>query len=379
MNASHAKTWIEISQAALLHNCRLVKREVTPSQVVPVLKANAYGHGAVLAASVLDREEAPFFAVDALDEAIELASAGVKTPLLILGHIPLASLPVAIERGFAFVLSSREAWNVVLQEAEAERYANVHIECETGLHRQGASLAFVKEIVRHPLAKQVIRGLCMHFANAEDLDPTMTSTQLERFQAFEDVLEEADLPVFKHAACSAAAFLSVASRFDAVRLGISLYGIWSAPVLAKHFHEQRSDLVLKPVITWKTMVVQVKELQPGDHVGYGMSFTAEKPMKIAVLPIGYADGFDRQLHSNRGFVLIRGERCPVIGRVCMNMTMVDVTHLAEVKIEDEVVLFGVSGNQSISPADWEALEATPYIAYEAVARLSARVPRHLVE
>ena len=224
-----------------------------------------------------------------------------------------------------------------------------------------------------------LEGLTTHFANIEDTtDHSYARDQLDRFRRALDRLREGGVSVpVPHAACSAATILFPESHFSLARVGISSYGIWpSKETRVSSGHVEGAQMELRPALTWKTRVAQVKTVPSGSYVGYGCSWRAPVESRIAVLPIGYADGYDRAL-SNIGHVLIRGKRAPIRGRVCMNVTMVDVTHHPEVELEDEVVLLGAQGEERIRAEDLAGWANT--IAYEVVARISSHLPRHRVQ
>lgn len=383
MQLSREKTWIEISSSALRKNFELMQAQIGSTRVIPVLKANAYGHGQTLVLHALSEADVPFFAVDSLEEARAIRARHPQTPILVLGYIPQISLPDALDLSLSFVCSKVETIHALKELTSIERPAKLHLEIETGLHRQGASPAALDEILSVLEGMQgniQIEGVCTHFANAEE--PAIMNQypmlQEERFKiAYERIVAAGHTPSWRHAACSAAAWLRPSSYFDAVRYGISLYGIWSSIEVRDVMNQRAPKLQLHPVITWKTMVAEVKTVLSGEPVGYGLSERVHRETVIAVLPIGYADGFDRRL-SSVGQVLIQGQRCRVIGRVCMNMIMVDVTDVPGVQLEDEVVIFGRQGDDRLIPEDWEMF-APGLIAYEAVARLRMDIPRMLIE
>jgi alanine racemase len=382
MQPSHEKTWIEISGSALRANLEFMQLHVSPSQVIPVIKANAYGHGLKLVPHALAEAEVPFFAVDSIEEAKTLRTLYPQLPILILGYIPQFSLEEALNLSFSFVCSKAETIASLKTLTSMERPAKIHLEIETGLHRQGANpreLEMMLQALEGTSDSIFVEGICTHFANAEE--PAVMNQypmlQEERFlMACERVAMAGYTPKWRHAACSAAAWLRSTSCFDAIRLGISLYGIWSSIEVREVMHERSPELKLRPVMTWKTIIAETKTVASGEPIGYGLTERVHRETRLAVLPIGYADGFDRRL-SSVGQVLIGGKRCRVLGRVCMNMIMVDVTELESVKLEDEVVIFGIQANDRLTPEDWEVF-APGLIAYEAVARLRQDIPRLLV-
>ena len=376
-----AKTWIEVSASALQANVRAAQAVAKDTAVIPTVKANAYGHGLSLVMRALARENVPFFAVDSVEEARVIREISARIPVLLLGYIPRHQLQEVVQSGWSFVCSKREMLMWLTEVATARHPAKVHLEVETGLYRQGADTQELEAMLAF-LEQQtegfIVEGVCSHFASAENVeDQRSVEVQEARFiAACSRVQSAGHTPRWRHIACSAALWLRVASRFDAVRLGISLYGIWSSAGVANRAQSLYPDLALMLPLTWKTLVAEVKTVPAGTAVGYGASEYVQRDTKLAVLPIGYADGFDRRL-SSCGEVLIHGERARVVGRVCMNMCMVDVTDIAQVQVEDEVVVLGKQGTEVVSPADVETRQAN-FIAYEAVARLRADIPRILV-
>ncbi len=376
-----AKTWIEVSASALRTNLAAAVRIARPAQVMPVVKANAYGHGLAIVVQALAGESVPFFAVDSVEEARVIREANSDAPVLLLGYVPRHQLKEVLESGWSFVCSKHEMLGWVIEQATSERPAKIHLEVETGLYRQGADqeeLEAMLALLETAGSRVVVEGICSHFASAEQVENQDSVETQERLleEAFARVQERGYTPRWCHIACSAAIWLRTPESCNAVRLGISLYGIWSSAGVAEEASRQHPALALTPVLTWKTIVAELKSVPGGTAIGYGGTEQVTRPTRLAVLPIGYADGFDRRL-SSCGEVLIHGKRARVLGRVCMNMCMVDVTDIPEVRLEDEVVLYGSQGHERVSPQDTERRLAN-FIAYEAVARLRADIPRILV-
>ena len=382
MQPTPEKTWIEISASALRQNFAAIQAHVSPAHIIPVIKANAYGHGIKLVSHALMGSPVLFFGVDSFEEARTLRTLHPTTPILILGYIPHAQLAEALDLSLSFVCSKVSTIEYLKELTSLERPARIHLEIETGLHRQGANpheLEAILNALEGTRDRIQVEGVCMHYANAEE--PASMNQypmlQEERFMlACERIEAAGHKPKWRHAACSAAAWLRPGATFDAIRFGISLYGIWSSLEVRETMHERIPNLTLQPVIAWKTMVAEIKTVQSGEPIGYGLTERVHRETKVVILPIGYADGFDRRL-SSVGYVLIRGRRCRVLGRVCMNMTMVDATDLATVELEDQVVIFGAQGEGRIIPEDWERI-IPGFIAYEAVAGLGRDIPRVLV-
>ena len=371
------KTWIEISGDNLLHNIRQFRACVGDDvKIAAVVKSNAYGHGLIEVAKAVE-EQADFFGVDSVDEAILLRRAEIGKPILILGYTLLTRLAEVVDNGFNQVVSSFETLEALKTIATADRPALIHLKIETGTSRQGIWLKDLPQFLGFIKANTVIKlsGMSTHFANVEDTtDHSYARTQLKAFQEAVAVAENCGFKNFiKHTACSAAALVFPEARFDMIRLGISLYGLWSSDATKVSARQSGlTDFVLKPCLTWKTRVVQIKELPAGTSVGYGCTEKVNANTKIAILPVGYWDGYDRRL-SSVGNVLIRGQRCRVLGRVCMNMTIVDVSHVANVQLEDEVVLLGRQGREEITAE--ELARKCQTINYEVVTRINPLIKR----
>jgi len=369
------KTWVEIDAAALRHNYRSLARLAKPAETMAVIKANAYGHGLLECANILKKENVKWFGVDHLDEALALRKAGIKQNILVIGFTPVVRLNEAVQKNISVTVFNLETLNAL---AKLKKKSRVHVPIETGLTREGiggkeleTALAFLD---KHRNRIE-LEGVHMHFANIEDTKSrAYADRQLNEYNQAIGKLEEYKLyPRLKHTASTAASILYSNTHFDLVRTGIGLYGLWPSEDTRRRAADR---LILQPVLSWKTMVAQVKSVKRGTPVSYGLSERVQRDSKVAVLPIGYADGFDRIANSKRGHVLINGKRCKVLGRVCMNMTMVDVTDAGNVKPQQEVVLIGKQGKERMSAEEVGALGKT--INYEIVTRINWDIPRRVI-
>ena len=371
-------TWVEIDRAALLHNARTLRKRVAPAAFLAVVKGNAYGHGLTGVADVL-RDETDWFGVNALHEAEALRAAGHVRPLLIMGNTPPGCASAVVRGGFRQVVYDAESVTALAAAARAAGVpARVHLKVETGTNRQGIQgddLAALAAAVRaHP--ELVLDGIYTHYANIEEADDfAYAGHQLRRFTEAVALVEAGGPVPVKHTACSAAAILYPQTYFNLVRVGISLYGLWPSEETRRSACAGQRPLELRPALTWKARVAQVKDVSAEEAVGYGCTFRTEQPTRLAVLPVGYYEGLDRGL-SNRGAVLIRGRRAPIAGRVCMNMCMVDVTAIPGAAAGDEAVILGAQGDERISAEEIAAHLDT--INYEVVTRIGASVPRLMV-
>ncbi|MBI5529456.1 MAG: alanine racemase [Deltaproteobacteria bacterium] len=385
-------SWVEVDAAALRHNVGEFRRLIGSNRkLLAVVKSNAYGHGlcetarSALAAaadpSSAGLRRADWLGVFDLDEAARLRDAGIDVPVLIMGDVSDKGLPEAIERGFRLTVPSCDmARRVAAAATRTGRRAVTHIKIETGTNRQGMASVDAIEAGRVLRASGAVEveGAYTHFANIEDTtDHSYAFGQLGTFNEAIGALERAGIrPSLRHASCSAATILFPETYFEMVRMGIGMYGLWpSRETRVSAAQEGRTPIDLRPALTWKTRVIQVKDVAAGSFVGYGCTFRATRKMKIAVLPVGYANGYDRGF-SNTAYVLIRGRRAAVTGRVCMNLIMVDVTDIPDAAAGDEVVLLGRQGDDAITADQLAAMIGT--INYEIVARIDPAAPRVLI-
>ncbi|MEM9555160.1 MAG: alanine racemase [Acidobacteriota bacterium] len=386
-------SWIEVSASAVARNLTFFRSRVGAEvELSSVVKSNAYGHGRREMALLAAAQGADSFCVHALEEALDLRASGFAQDILIMGHVPLQRLDEAVEGGFRLVLYNREsAERLAALTTSNGRRVRVHLKVETGTHRQGvdgAALdALLEVLARHrtppddPEAPGLdVEGVYTHFADIEDTtDSSYAEHQLQRFGgALERLAAAGFRPRCRHTACSAASLVLPSTRFDMVRLGIGQYGFWSSrETLASYRtrHGAGARDALQPVLAWKTRISQLKTVPADAYVGYGCSWQATRETRLAILPIGYADGYDRRLSSS-AHVLVAGRRAPVRGRVCMNLTMVDVTDIPGVELEDEVVLLGRQGERTIHADELASIVGT--IHYEIVTRLGAHLPRIIV-
>ncbi len=365
-------SWIEVDAEAIACNLRKFKRLLAgDTKLMAVVKGEAYGHGMVPTALCALRAGADWLGVFNLGEALELRQEGVLAPLLALGYVPLADLEEALALDVRLTVSSLETISAAKEAArKTGKKARLHLKVETGTYRLGFDEVGIKSALEMFRKDDllVLQGIHTHFANIEDTtEHGYAKDQLERFKHYLALIREAnfDVPV-PHTACSAAAILFPDTYFAMVRVGIGMYGMWpSKETYLSALQDGKDPLELRPALTWKTRVAQVKSVPTGAYVGYGCTYRTTRETKLAVLPVGYANGYDRLL-SNRGHVLIRGLRAPIRGRVCMNLTMVDVTDIPGVSLEDEVVLLGRQNAEEIGAEQMASWAQT--INYEIVTR-----------
>jgi alanine racemase len=369
-------TWIEIDTEKLRANIEAFRTLTQPdTALMVVVKANAYGHGLRVVASVA-AERADWLGVNSCEEALEVSSLGVAKPVAILGHTPVDQLRPVIRNGYRQVVYRLDVATAMSREAEeAGKEAFVHLKVETGTNRQGIPVEDLEEFVAvlRRLPAINIEGVYTHFANIEDtLDPSFAQSQLQRFRQAVSILNSMGVrPPLIHAAATSGVLLYPETDFSMVRLGIGAYGVWPSRETQLAARERGRHITLAPILTWKTRVAQVKNLKAGEFVGYGLTYRASRPMQVVVVPVGYFDGYDRRL-SNAGRALIHGQPVAVIGRVAMNMMMLDVTDVGA-QPDDEVVLLG---RQDASEIRVEELsEKAGTIPYETLCRINPLVPR----
>lgn len=380
----HQHTWIELSREALMQNLHMMKSHVASGvKFMFVVKANAYGHGLREILSIAESEPdlVDTYGVHSIEEATDVRACGITKPLFVLGYIPLQHLQRVVELDVTPVVTNIETLQALSDiAATLQKTITVHLKCETGTYRQGVlidELPRYAEIL-HNSTFVKLGGMTTHFANIEDTtDHKYAFGQLERFQQFLSRAAELGLsPTLNHVACSAALLLFPQTHFNMVRAGISSYGFWSSKeTYLSHALERNDKCELHPVLSWKTIVGHIKMVPPDSYIGYGGTYKTTHSTKLAILPIGYYDGYDRGL-SNIGYVLIKGMRAPIRGRVCMNMTIVDVTHIPDIRLEDEVILIGTTDRDAISADTMASFLGT--INYEVVTRINPRIERTVV-
>jgi alanine racemase len=337
-----------------------------------VVKSNAYGHGILKVAEICLKAGADWLGVANLNEALELRANKISAPIFILSYYPLEDLKIkkGVQEGVDFpVYTLRQIKFLNQVGRKLKKKVNVHLKIDTGASRIGVrdlntALTFEQKIKNSDFLN--LRGIFTHYADSESEDQSYANQQTEKFQ---EIVQKIEAPFF-HAACSAAIINSQNSLFNMVRLGIGLYGLWPSSYTRQKAREL--SLSLKPALSWWTKVIQVKELKAGTPIGYDRTFITKKKAKIAVLPVGYADGYDRHL-SNQGRVMIRGVACPVRGRVCMNLIMVDVSRVKKIKEGDKVLLLAGENDSLINADNWAQKIGT--INYEIVTRINQDIPR----
>lgn len=372
-------TCAEIDIRALVHNLNEAKRLAGPkSRILAVVKADAYGHGAVKVSEALVRSGVQHLGTALVEEAVELRDAGIKIPIIVLGGIFKEQIPKIAEYGLTPVVYQEGFLKAVAEEAgKRNKEINIHIKIDTGMGRIGVlpyeAVDFVKKAASQKNIK--VEGIMTHFADADLADKEYAKKQMAEFTAIADKLDKEGIKIpYQHIANSAALVSFENDRFNMARPGIMLYGYapFSNPPVPTLVKGGERGFNLIPVMSLKTRILHLKKVSSGTYISYGRTFTAKRESIIATLPVGYADGYSRAL-SNKGSVIVRGKKAPIAGRVCMDMTMIDVTGIDGVEINDEAVLIGSQGKEVITADDIAMLANT--ISYEVLCCIGKRVPR----
>ena len=368
----YLRCYVEISLEAIGHNIREVKKRLPEGvKLLGVVKANAYGHGAVPVASYLENQ-VDYFATATIEEAVELRENGISAPILILGYVSPSQYGDLVEYDITQTIDSyAQALALEKEAARQNRKAKAHLAVDTGMTRIGFQ---VTEHDADEAAKIAdlphieLEGMFTHFSCADQEDKTYCSMQMEKYDKMTALLAERGVTIPLRHICNSAGIMEFDDhRFEMVRSGIITYGIYPSEEVKK----ERLDL--NPALSWKSHVIHVKEVGPGIGVSYGATYVTEKPMtRIATVSAGYADGYPRAL-SNQGCVLIHGKKAPIIGRICMDQMMVDVTDIPDVQVEDVVTLVGTDGDETITIE--EIANPAARFDYEMLCDISSRVTR----
>lgn len=371
MDVNIRPVWAEVNLDNIINNIREIKKNINGEEIIAVVKANAYGHGAIDIAPILVENGADRLAVAMLSEALELREAGIKVPILILGYTDVTFAEMLINNDIEQTVYSLDYAKELSKKAEAlGKIAKIHIAVDTGMGRIGflPSKKSVEEVVEiSKLHNLNITGVFTHFSNADEEDKSYAHNQINKFNLFIKDLEEREINLgIKHISNSASIIDIEDAHYNAIRPGIILYGYYPSEYINKE------KLKLMPALSLKCQVIHVKELKKGEYIGYGRTFRTERDSVIATLPIGYADGYIRGLYKKAN-VIVNGKLAPVVGRICMDQCMVDITDVGPVKVGDEVILLGEDNGLKNDADDMAKLLDT--INYEILCLIGRRVPR----
>ncbi len=367
---SRDRVWVEVYLDHLAYNIQQLKQKVGPDvKLLPMLKANAYGCGGPIVGKIALANGADWLGVELVDEALDLRRANITIPLLVAG--PVADWQAEAIVSYDLRVTVRDEATVTALAAcasEQHKILPVHVELDTGLRRLGLSadeaLALIQRIAASASLK--LEGVWTHFASSDDPNIAFTQLQFQRYQAFLERLNEEGIEVpIRHVSNSAALIQYPEMRLNMSRCGETVYGLVPRRDLFK-------QVSLKPVVAWKTHLVRIQRVATGESVGYGQTWVAQRHSRIGTLPIGYADGYRRSL-SNRAITLVRGKMAPIIGRISMQMAMIDLTDIPEAALNDEVVLMGQQGEHCVSAYDLAAWADTA--EFEILVGISSRIPR----
>ena len=370
---TYSRVYAKIDLDAIAYNMEQMKQNIRPeTKVMAVIKADGYGHGAVQIAEMMERWNYIWgFAVATLDEAVVLRTEGIQKPILVLGCVFPDQYMEMLKHEIRMNIYTEEMAEAIARMAEREgKTAYMHIKLDTGMSRLGfgineQSAETIKRISKMPNVN--MEGIFTHFTKADEKDKSFTKKQIQEFVWMTERLKEKNVRfTYEHCSNSAGIIDVPEANFDIVRAGISTYGLYPSEEVDK------TNVKLKPALALKSHVAFVKEIERGTPVSYGGTFVAKEKMKIATIPVGYADGYPRSL-SNKGYVLIRGKKAPILGRVCMDQFMVDVTQIEGVSFGDKVTMIGKDGNE-ILPVEVLS-ELSGRFNYEFVCDLGKRIPR----
>jgi len=369
MRTRNLKTWVEVSKDALKRNAEIIRKLAQGKIVMGVVKSNAYGHGLVETAKLFLKYGIDWLGVDNIDEAVLLRKSKIKAPILVLGYTPVIFFPLAVKYKIKLTLYGDDIFK---QASRFKKAIGFHLKVDTGMSRQGVLTSdlprYLSELKNHSEVR--LEGVFTHFANADNIsDLSYAKKQLGDFRKALGIIKESGFnPPIIHTVATTALFALPEADFNLVRIGVALYGLWPS----EEFKSRFNSIGLQPALSWKTRIAQVKKIPKEVSVGYGITEKVKKDSVVALLPVGYYDGFFRSL-SSIGEVLIAGRRCKILGRISMNLSVVDVSEVKDAKVWDEAILIGKAKNEQIAAEEIAGKINT--ISYEIVARINPLLPR----
>jgi alanine racemase len=365
------RAWVEINLDHVGHNIRSLKKIIGPNvKLLPLLKANAYGCGISTIGKTALENGADWLGVELVDEALELRRASITAPILILGPVAPWQAESIVNNDLRVTVRDEETLIAISSHASTfPKMMPIHVELDTGLHRLGfqeeEALSFIQRILQTPHI--ALEGVWTHFASSDDRESNLTRIQFAKYSSFIEMLKESGVEVpIQHAANSAALIQYPEMRLNMSRCGETVYGLLPNRDLAQY-------LELKPAVEWKTRLIWIQPVPKGVSVGYGQAWFADRDSRIGTISLGYADGYRRSL-SNRAHVLVRGQSAPVIGKLSMQMTMIDLTDIPDAMINDEIVVIGCQGDNCVTAYDLAEWAGTG--EFEILVNISARLPRY---
>jgi alanine racemase len=367
------RTWIEVDTKAIAHNYNIFRSVVKAStKLMSVVKSNAYGHGLVDFSKLISALGVDWLGVDSVVEATRLRKEGITVPILVLGYTLEERIAEAAQENISISISHMVALES-LKKLKLGKKIKIQIKVDSGMHRQGFMEDEQKTVIDFLLNHKnsiEVEGLYTHFAAAKDpAHPEFTKEQMSIFKTWIEAFKKAGMKPIVHAAATGAALLSPETHFDMVRIGIGFHGLWPSAETEAYLEK---NIELKPTLSWKTIIGEIKTIPKGAQVGYNFTYTVDRQTTMAVCPIGYWHGYSRSL-SNQGIVLVNGVRAKVLGRVSMDMLVIDITDVPKVKVGDEVVLIGASNGDYLNAHDIASLSGTS--VYEFVTRLNPLIKK----
>jgi len=367
------RTWIEIDKKAIVHNYQIFRNLIDKKcKIMSVVKSNAYGHSLLDFAKEQEKLGVDYLGVDSIVEGIALRKEGIKKPILVLGYTLPEMLLEAIKYNIEITVSNFETLKEIEKIKNQIKKIKVHIKVDTGMNRHGFLLRDMEKLLTElkKIKNISVVGLFTHFAMAKNpAFPQYTKNQIAEFEKWSEVFKKNGFNPIKHASATSGAILFKEAHFDMVRIGIGLYGIWPSSE-TRAFAEGK--IRLAPVLSWKAVIGEIKAIKAGSRVGYDCTETVAKDSKIAIIPVGYWHGLPRAL-SGIGKVIIGNKKCKILGRVCMDIIMVDITYIRNVKVGDEVILIGKSEKEEISADDISNLMDAS--TYEFLTRINPLIKR----
>lgn len=361
------RTWIEVDKEAIYHNIAEFRKIIKPNiKIMAIVKSNAYGHGLVDFAKTVE-SRVDWFGVDSITEGLKLRQKGLKKPILVLGYTLPLRIAEAVQNDLSITISTLDSLKYL---AKLENAPKVHLKIDTGMHRQGFFLKDLYKILKILKSNPDIKleGLYSHLAAAKDrFYPSDSLKQIEEFKKADEFLKKSGKNYFRHITASAGTILYPKANFDLVRIGIGLYGMFPTKEL-----EIQSNIKLKLALTWKSVISEIKNIPKNSFIGYDLTEKILKPSKIAIVPVGYWHGLDRGL-SSMGEILVKGERCKILGRVSMDMVVIDISKVKNAKIGNEAVILGKSGKEKLTAEDLAQKIGTTN--YEIITRINPLIKR----
>jgi alanine racemase len=378
------RTWLEIDQSAMARNYNVFRSVTKPeTKLMAVVKSNAYGNELIGFSKIADKFGADSFGVDSITEGIALREAGITKPILVLGFTIPENVAIASEKGISITLSSFDALHYLIKNKTPIK---VHVKIDTGMHRQGFSTEDAEKLANLLLQWKhiTVEGVYTHFANAKNPRFSKdTDKQAKQFEKTVAVFKKSGFSFLKHASATSGTILFPKYHYDMVRIGIGLHGLWPSREVKK---ASESYVKLSPILSWKTVISEIKTVKKGEGIGYDFSEILKRNAQTAICPIGYWHGYPRALSSS-GYVLIHGKRARVLGRVAMDMIVIDITGIKDVRMGDEVILIGKQGNPASAQGSGEAMEEVTAdelaklcktTNYEIVTRINPKIQRLFV-